>query len=38
MNQNQTTTKDLWKDDIHLAESGKVFLAQNLLDAINAFL
>ena len=34
---NQITATDLWKDDIHLAESGKVFLARNLLDAINIF-
>ena len=32
---NQITTKDLWKDGIHLTECGKVFLARNLLDAIN---
>ena len=34
---NQITATDLWKDSIHLAESGKVFLARNLLDAINIF-
>ena len=35
--QNQITATDLWKDDIHLAESGKVFLARNLLGAVNIF-
>ena len=35
---NRKTAKDLWKDDLHLTESGKVFLAQNLLDKINIFL
>ena len=34
---NQITATDLWKDDIHLAESGKVFLARNLLCAVNIF-
>ena len=34
---NQITAKDLWKDDVHLTESGKVFLARNLLDRINFF-
>ena len=34
---NQIAAKDLWKDCIHLTESGKVFLARNLLDAINVF-
>ena len=34
---NQITANDLWKDSIHLAESGKIFLARNLLDAINIF-
>ena len=28
----QITFKDLWKDDTHLAGSGKVFLAQNFID------
>ena len=27
---NQKTAKDLWKDGVHLRESGKVYLAQNL--------
>ena len=34
---NQITAKDLWKDGVHLTESGKVFLARNLLDRINIF-
>ena len=28
----QITFKDLWKDDTHLADSGKVFLARNFID------
>ena len=32
---NHITTKDLWKDGVHLAKSGKAFLARNLLDRIN---
>ena len=27
---NQITTKDLWKDGVHLTESGKVFLGRHL--------
>ena len=27
---NQITAKDLWKDGVHLKESGKVFIAKNL--------
>ena len=27
---NQKTAKDLWKDGVHLRESGKVYLARNL--------
>ena len=34
---NQITAKDLWKDSVHLTESGKVYLARNLLDRINGF-
>ena len=29
---NQITAKDLWKDGVHLKESGKVFIAKNLWD------
>ena len=27
---NQKTAKDLWKDGVHLRESGKVYLVRNL--------
>ena len=35
---NQIAARDLWRDGVHLTESGKVFLARNLLDRINVFL
>ena len=35
---NQISARDSWKEGVHLTESGKVFLAQNLLDWINIFL
>ena len=34
---NHITSKDLWKDGTHLANSGKVFLARNLIDRVNFF-
>ena len=34
---NQIAAKDLWKDNVHLTESGKVFLARNSLDRITIF-
>ena len=34
----QIIARDLWRDGVHLTESGKVFLARNLLDRINVFL
>ena len=29
---------DLWKDDIHLLETGKVIIANNFISSINYFL
>ena len=34
---NHITSKDLWKDGTHLANSGKVFLARNFIDRVNIF-
>ena len=30
--------EDLWSDSVHLAESGKVIIANNLINGINNFL
>ena len=35
---NKINTSHLWKDGIHLRESGKILLAQNFIDSINTFL
>ena len=32
------SNNDLWNDDVHLLESGKIIIASNLIHSINHFL
>ena len=34
----QNNEHDLWRDEIHLQESGKTLIAKNFIDSVNSFL